>query len=104
MIIARVHKKINAAGIEECVLAVCDKELLGKVWRGSAGCIDLVHYKDFYEGRIVSEKEAIELMKNAGNMNLVGKKALEAARKAFRVSEASVKKIGGVPHLQVYRI
>ncbi len=85
------------------IVALCDIELIGKVLTSDKMRLDLSAYAPFYLGKKGEEKEAVEALKLAQNANIVGKKALEAAKKAgLAVSHA--KNIGGVPHLQVYRM
>ncbi|MFA6908061.1 MAG: DUF424 domain-containing protein [Candidatus Micrarchaeia archaeon] len=85
------------------IVALCDIELIGKVLASGKARLDLSAYAPFYLGKKVDEKEAVEALKSAQNANIVGKRALEAAKKAgFAVSHA--KMIGGVPHLQLYAL
>ena len=85
------------------IVALCDSGLIGKVLSSGKARLDLSAYAPFYLGKKVDEKEAVEALKRAQNANIVGKRALAAAKKAgFAVSHA--KSIGGVPHLQLYRM
>jgi len=85
------------------IVALCDVELIGKILTSGKARLDLSAYAPFYLGKKVDEKEAVDALKTAQNANIVGKRALEAAKKAgFSVSHA--KTISGVPHLQVYRL
>ena len=85
------------------IVALCDIGLIGKVLTSGKMRLDLSAYAPFYLGKKVEEKEAVEALASAQNANIVGKKALAAAKKAgLAVSHA--KTISGVPHLQVYRM
>jgi len=85
------------------IVALCDIELIGKVLTKGKIRLDLSAYAPFYLGKKVEEKEAVEALKLAQNANIVGKKALAAAKKAgLAVSHAIM--ISGVPHLQLYRL
>ena len=85
------------------IVALCDIELIGKVLISGKARLDLSAYAPFYLGKKVDEKEAVCALAAAQNANIVGKRALAAAKKAgLAVSHA--KNIGGVPHLQVYRM
>lgn len=86
------------------IVALCDEDLLGKVFEEGGTCLDLKAYRSFYEGRRVGEAEAAEMIRNAANLNLVGEKSLAAARKALDLDESAVRRVKGVPHLQVYRV
>jgi len=85
------------------IVALCDIELIGKVLSSGKARLDLSAYAPFYLGRKVDEKEAVAALSSAQNANIVGKKALASAKKAgLAVSRA--RRIGGVPHLQAYRM
>ncbi|MFA6213706.1 MAG: DUF424 family protein [Candidatus Micrarchaeia archaeon] len=97
-----MYLKMHASPDGE-IAALCDIELIGKVLESGKLRLDLSAYAPFYLGRKVGEKEAVEALSRAQNANIVGKKALAAAKKAgLAVSHA--KTIGGVPHLQLYRM
>ena len=84
------------------IVAICDAELLGMVFSEGKLHLDLKKHANFYMGRKVSESEARKALLKAKNANIVGKKALAAAKKAgIDVSGALL--ISGVPHLQAYR-
>lgn len=85
------------------VLALCDENLLGKVFEDGDLCLDLKKSKSFYEGKRVSQAQALELLKNAENINVVGKKSVAAVKLAFGKTGKALE-IAGVPHLQVYRV
>lgn len=101
---AKVHQHTNRTGRLESTAAVCDANLIGKVLKAGVCLLDLATYKGFYVGQKVTEKQAIEILRGATHVNVVGKKSLEAARKALGVDPKAAKKIKRVPHLQVYRI
>lgn len=85
------------------MVALCDEELIGKVLLGKKARLDLVAYSSFYVGKKVDEKEAVKALVDAQSINIVGKKSLAAAKKAG-LPVSSAKNIGGVPHLQAYKI
>lgn len=58
----------------------------------------------FYKGKLVSEKELAELLKEFENINLVGKKTVNTAIKNGIAGKQSVIKIGKVPHVQIFKI
>ncbi len=103
---AKVHKRARVVGgnsVAGRVVALCDAELLGKVFEEGDLCLDLARSKGFYEGTRVSEEKAVEFLKSADSVNVVGEKSVAAVKKAFG-SAAGVVRIAGVPHLQVYRV
>jgi hypothetical protein len=85
------------------VVAVCDSELLGKKLSDGVRFLDLEAYASFYKGELVSDETAVGELAGAENLNLVGEKALAAAKKAG-IDVRSAIRIGKVPHLQAYRI
>lgn len=102
-VLAKLHRRL-VEGREVEVLALCDRELLGRVFRQRGRVLDLKAYRAFYDGEKVSEGKAIELLKQAKNANVVGEQAVEIARKALNVKAGVVKRIAGVPHLQIYYV
>ena len=102
-ILAKVHARPQG-GMKRTVLALCDKELLGKVFTQGEKILDLKSYKDFYHGDAVSELQAIEMLKQADNANIVGEKSVSIAAKALGFSKTNVKKIDKIPHLQFYKV
>ena len=86
------------------ILALCDRELIGKVLKDGEIVLDLKDYASFYKGDEVGEAEATEAMKSATSLNLVGKKSVAVAVKLGLVGKEGVRKIKGVPHVQIYRV
>jgi len=86
------------------ILALCDREHLGKVFREGELRLDLKTYSSFYKGELVTEEDARRALRDADSLNLVGKRSIALAEKLGIISKAAVRKIGGVPHVQVYRI
>lgn len=82
------------------IVAICDSELLGQKFE--EGNMQLDIYEAFYGGEEKSEKEVIELLKDAATedatFNLVGKQSVNAALKAGIVSEEGIIKVQGIPH------
>jgi len=85
------------------VVALCDAVLIGKVLSQGKMRIDLEKYSGFYIGEKVEPASAIAALRAAPNANIVGEKSLAAA-KAAGLDVSGAIKIGGVPHLQLYRI
>ena len=87
---------------DRLVVAICDEDLIGKEF--SEGNAKLSITERFYKGEKKSEEEIIKIMKDADNLNLVGKKTISLAIKQEIVSEKFLIKIKGVPHAQVYAL
>lgn len=94
-----IYVKIHSGDKKE-IVAICDKELVGKKFSEGRLCLDVK--EDFYKGEIANEEEVKEILRGAENLNLVGKKAVGIALKEKIIEENSVLKIKGVPHAQVY--
>ncbi|MFA6329088.1 MAG: DUF424 family protein [Candidatus Micrarchaeia archaeon] len=86
------------------IVAVCDKDCLGKKFESNGLILDLETHRRFYEGEVVDEPAVISALSGAGNVNIVGEKSVELACRCLGVSKAGAKRIGGVSHLQVYRV
>jgi len=84
------------------VTAICDSELVGAVLSEGAIRLDLGAHAAFYSGKKVDEAAAVAALRAAENVNLVGKRALAAAKKAG-VDISGAISIKSVPHLQIYR-
>ena len=80
-------------------IAICDSELIGKVFE--KGNFQLDVKENFYKGEEVSEKKAGEIMQNMAKedatFNIVGEKAVKCAIKAGIISEEGIKRIQSVP-------
>lgn len=85
------------------VVALCDATLIGRRLSQGNIVLDLGKYAGFYKGEKVGAAEATAALKGAQNVNLVGKKALVAAKGAG-LDTSGAMSIGGVPHLQLYKI
>ncbi len=90
---------INIMGSYRNVVAVCDKEILGKKFEEGKFQLDIK--ESFYKGKEVDEEEAIQLMKNMSRedatFNIVGKNSVCIALKAGVIEEEGVGEIQGVP-------
>lgn len=82
------------------VVAVCDKELLGKKFEEGKFQLDLK--ESFYKGEEIPEKEILETMRNFAKedstFNIVGEKSISSALKAGIISEEGIKRIQGIPY------
>jgi len=96
-LIAKKHQHENTL-----VLAVCDKEHLGKTYE--EGKLFFEVRERFFSGEGVTEKELIKLMKEADSINFFGNKCVEIGKKEGLISESSVITIKGVRHAQVYKL
>lgn len=90
---------VNIINSYRYVVAVCDKELLGKVFESEKFQLDIK--ESFYKGKEVSEEELLEIMSKMAaedaTFNIVGKKSVNTALKAELITEDGIKDIRGVP-------
>lgn len=81
------------------IIAICDAELLGKVFE--QGDFQLDVKESFFKGDIVSEEKAIKIMQDMtqedATFNIIGEKSVSAALKSGIISEDVIKKIQGIP-------
>ena len=94
MIIAKLHQ--NQEG--QKILALCDKDLLGKKFEQGKLQLDLT--SDFYQGEEKSEEEIKELVKEVYIINLVGKESLQLIED-LNLSPEKVITIQNIPHAQI---
>jgi hypothetical protein len=86
---------------EGCVLAVCDREVLGETLE--EGELALTVSEPFYKGELKSKTRALSRIKSADNVNLVGNRIVKLAVENGLVDEGNVMKVGGVSHAIVLR-
>lgn len=93
--------KVHATGQRgghRFVIAVCDKDLIGKTLKD--GKLQLVVSEFFYKGELRADAEVKALLKDATNVNLLGKHAVKLALEVGIISTDSILMIKGVPHAQ----
>jgi hypothetical protein len=95
--------KVHVSGSDR-VVALCDTDVMGKRITDGKIVLDLQKYADFYRGEKVTEQKAVDALRKATSINIVGAKALAAAEKAGVAKYMQAKNIAGVPHLQIYFI
>ncbi len=91
-----MYIKIHKAGPDREVVALCDKELIGK--KLSEGNIEINVSEKFYKGEELPENEIEEILRNAKNVNILGKKSIAFAIKLGIISQENIIVIQGVPH------
>ncbi len=84
---------------EREVLAVCDEDLIGKVFEEDD--LQLKVSERFYKGEKLSEEKTLELLKKFTDCNLVGEKTIALAIKNNIISKDNIIKIQGVPHATI---
>ena len=90
---------INVIKSYRTVVAVCDKELLGK--RFEEGILQLDVKESFYKGKEASEEEVLETLKKFSyedaTFNIVGPESVSVAIKAKVILEENVGEIDSIP-------
>jgi len=84
------------------VLAVCDEELLGRVFR--EGEVVLNVSEGYYGGDRCDQEKLRDLLREADIISLVGERCISVAVDANLAEWRFVKRVEGIPHLNVYRI
>lgn len=97
----KVSIKVTRMG-GHLLVAACDADLLGKTLK--FGKIVFEVRRDFYEGSLVNVSEAIEIIRDAPNINLVGSLIVDEALKEGLVHPQAILDISGVPHTQIIRL
>ncbi len=81
------------------VVAICDKEILGKKFEEEKFQLDIK--ESFYKGKEVSKEKALEILQNMAKedatFNIVGEKSIKTAIEAGIISEESIGKIDNLP-------
>ncbi|MDY0387636.1 MAG: DUF424 family protein [Methanolobus sp.] len=96
-----MYIKIHKSG-DTTIIALCDRELIGKTLK--EGNITITISEEFYKGEIVSEKNAIDIISKASNINIFGKNAVACAVDCGVVDKDHIRIIDEVAHAQVFRI
>lgn len=90
--LVKIHKSYRD------VIAICDKELLGKKFEQGKIQIEL---GAFFEGENKTEQETLKIIEDASkedaSFNIVGLKACALALQAGIVDKKSIRKIQGIP-------
>lgn len=92
-LLVKVHKKNNRA-----IIAVCDKNLIGKLVEEKNRQLDL--RGEFYKGEELSVEEIGDLMRNADGVNLVGPESIKLGLQEGVITEDNVIMVDGIPHAQ----
>jgi len=99
----KITMKKHSAG-RQAILAAADISVLGKKYSTGALVLDLAKFRSFYEGETTDVGELAAAIKSCDSANLVGSLCVESAINAGLAGRESIVVIGGIPHLQLYRI
>lgn len=95
MMIVKQHKTEDG----RLILAVCDKNVLGKVFEEGERILDTK--SDFFQGEEKTPEQVDVLLKDAYIANIVGKESVEFFIKRELVDEKNVLEVEGIPNSQV---
>jgi len=84
------------------IVAVCDKDILGKKYREGALCLKLD--EGFYKGEEACENEVKEALERATIANIAGVRSIACAVGCGVIDPESVIFIEGIPHAQMVQI
>ena len=96
-----MYVKIHARR-ENTIVAIADKELIGKKFE--EGKLQLEVSESFYKGELKSEKEVIEILEEATHLNLVGKRIINLALKQNIIQEENILRIQNIPHACIFSV
>ena len=88
-----IKKHIQGKNI---VVAAADEEIIGKEFRENNKRLAVSN--NFYRGELLEIELAVEILKNAKNLNIVGRKIVSAALEAKIIHELAILTIQGIPH------
>jgi len=92
---------------KNCILALCDKELIGRKLKNTKIYLDLETYASFYKGLPVNERAVVLAVAEATSFNLVGEKSIALAEKMGIITPENkkcIRRVQKVPYLQIYKI
>ena len=92
--IVNIHKTQDGKKI----VAICDKELIGKKFKEKNIQLDLS--SNFYDGEEKSENDIKKIFDGAYIVNMVGKKSVNLGKKLGIVLEETVVYVQKIPHAQ----
>lgn len=81
------------------ILAICDKELLGKVFEDGEKQLDLS--SNFYRGEEKEDNKIKKLFSVAYMVNIVGEKSIAFALQERIISKKDIIFVKNIPHTQV---
>ncbi len=84
------------------ILAVCDENLIGKTFKEKDLKIEIT--ERFYKGDLVDDNEAIKIMKEHRNINIVGNDSIKLALKNKIIEKENIIKIKNIPHAIIFEL
>ena len=97
-----MYLKIHRTPAGDEVVAVCDRDLLDA--RLQHGDIEIHVSESFYGRDPATEDEVRDALRHAGNINLIGERAVAVAIGLGLIGSDGCIRIGSVPHAQIIRL
>ncbi|RLE59035.1 MAG: DUF424 domain-containing protein [Thermoprotei archaeon] len=98
MSVAECYVKVHKSG-NDIILAVCDRELLGK--KISDGKLKIKVSEGFYGGKVIRVDELLEYIFSATIINVIGINSVNFISRHFPQVKDAVIWIGDIPHVQI---
>ena len=96
-----IYIKIHEAE-DRTILALCDEDLLGKTFEEHDFILEV---KEPFFGKEKKGKEFLtELIKNASNINAVGKETIQFCLDLKIISKEDIKEIQGIPFVFIFSL
>lgn len=83
-------------GEDREVVAFCDKDLIGKKFEDDSIVLDI--NSRFYEGEDVEKEDVLIILKDAINVNIVGKESVKISIEVGIISDDDVREVEGIPY------
>ncbi|MEN2999910.1 MAG: DUF424 family protein [Acidilobaceae archaeon] len=99
----RFYARLTPLPDGSAMVSLVDEELLGKRFRDQRG-VTIDVSRRFYEGELISEEGARELMREASVLILVGSRAVAIAIEMELVNPEAVLWVQGVAYAQVFKV
>ena len=84
------------------MLNICDADLLGRTLNRDNFSLKIS--EKYYGEKVVEKEEAKSLLKESGNINMVGKEIISLSTDIGVGSQEGVKEIDGIPFLIVFKM
>lgn len=88
----------------EVLVAICDRELLGKKFEDRDRNLVLEVKESFYKGELVDSRFSLDQLKGATIVNMVGRGIIREVVESGVIRKESVISVGGVPHAQIIKM
>lgn len=88
----------------EVVVAICDEDILGRMFEDKDKGLKLDVKEGFYRGVKVELRDSIQYIEKATVVNIVGEKVVRLAVEKGLISSSGILWVSGVPHAQLIKM